>query len=374
MKIMIVKDRNALNTKFLVQFANQLAAIGHEVHVVCDSYRKPGSGELLDSTVRFTNLSACRKHPITKLFAILKKHLTIPSFRFRRIIKSERPDIIICYFPIDLYNVRFLQRNQPPVILMIHNYPPVVFEKIKSKSRLVRSIYKNLIEQVDGLQVLNKSFEKTIAAYYRVKNITTIGNAVKQFEPADRADLAHPKNRIIYVGRISKSGKRQHLLIDAFAKVAQRFPEWELVFWGLEKSQRYKDELNKQIEDNGLSGRVLIKGYTRDITEEYRKADINAFPSLHEGFGLGLADGMALGLPSIGFKYTPSVNELIIDGKNGYLVEDLDEFSDKLALLMANKELRMQLGQQAAKDMEKFSPEKIIREWDALLHKTIDLA
>ncbi|QHI68082.1 glycosyltransferase [Tichowtungia aerotolerans] len=370
MKVMVVKDRNVLNTKFLAQFVNSLSSIGHEVHVVCDSYRKPGQGVVLDENVTFTNLSARTDNALKNFYIQLRKHLTIPSFRFQKLIQAERPDVIICYFLVDLFNVCFLQKHSVPVIMMNHNYPPVVFDRLKKKSKLRQRIYKELIEEADVLQVLNKSFESTISPYYDVKKIVTIGNAVVQIPPKKRAQLDQPKNKIIYVGRIAKKGKRQHLMIEAFAKVADKFPDWTVEFWGLEKYGSYKQELLDLITKYGLEKNVFIKGYSQNIENEYRNADINAFPSLHEGFGLGLADGMAMGLPSIGFNYTPSVNELIRDGENGYLVSDADEFSEKLELLMSDKELRKKLGAQAAEDMKKFAPEKIIAQWDQLISDT----
>jgi glycosyltransferase involved in cell wall biosynthesis len=368
---MIVKDRNVLNTKFLAQFVNGLSRIGHDVHVVCDSYRKPGQGVVLDEKVKFTNLSAKTANPLKNFGIQLRKHLTIPSFRFQSLIRKEQPDVIICYFLIDLFNIGFLHNHTVPVIMMNHNYPPVVFDRLKKKSKLRQWIYKKLIESAEVLQILNKSFESTIAPYYNAKKVVTIGNGVVQIDADKRANLDEPKNKIIYVGRIAKEGKRQHLLIEAFAKVADQFPDWTVEFWGLEKYGVYKQELLDLIAQYGLEKQVFIKGYSQNIEDEYRNADINAFPSLHEGFGLGLADGMAMGLPSIGFETTPSVNELIRDGENGYLVADVDGFADKLALLMSDKELRKKLGSRAAEDMKQFAPDLITEQWDRLIKETV---
>lgn len=372
MKIVLVKDRNVLNTKFLTQFANNLSAIGHDVHVVCDSYRKPGAGEILDEKVKFTNLSGKTSNPLTNLYRILRKYLTVPSFRFRSFFNEVNPDIIICYFLVDLFNVCFLQRYSTPIILMGHNYPPVVFEKLKSKSLLRQRVYKKLIESIDVFQVLNKSYIDTVTPYYNIKRIVSIGNAVVQFAPENRANLNAPKNKIIYVGRIAKEGKRQHLLIEAFAKIAHKHPQWTVEFWGLEKHKAYKQELLKLIADYELKDRVFLKGYSHTIEKEYQNADINAFPSKHEGFSLGLADGMAMGLPSIGFDYTPSVNELIRNGENGFLVANVDEFSEKLDLLMSDKNLRLRLGAQAVEDVKLFTPERIIHQWDQLIKETVN--
>ena len=42
MKILLVRDRNVLNTNWLVFYANLLAERGHDVVIACDTYGKLG--------------------------------------------------------------------------------------------------------------------------------------------------------------------------------------------------------------------------------------------------------------------------------------------------------------------------------------------
>lgn len=371
MKLMIVKDRNVLNTKFLAQFVNSLARLGHDVHVVCDSYNKQGSGVTLDNNVKFTNLNGKTHSKFTNIYRFLRQNLSCPYFRFKKFIEQEKPDVIICYFPIDLFNVAFLQQHKIPIIMMMHCYPPAMLGRFKKKSALKRWIYQQCFSRVDVFQVLMKSYETTIAPFYPVKKVVTIPNEVVQIPAELRTDLNNEKKRIIYVARVEKAGKRQHLIVEAFAKIASEFPDWQIEFWGLEKYQDYNNELMELAKKHHIENNVHIKGYHPNIQEVYRQADIHAFPSLHEGFSLALADGMAMGLPSIGFMETPSVNELIIDGHNGFLAKDTEDFAAKLKLLMADKELRIRLGQHAAQDMEAYKPETVIAMWDELIRKTV---
>ncbi|MBO7332472.1 MAG: glycosyltransferase, partial [Alphaproteobacteria bacterium] len=127
----------------------------------------------------------------------------------------------------------------------------------------------------------------------------------------------------------------------------------------------------KNAKEKGIDDRIFFHGYTQDVKSAYRNADINAFPSVSEGFALGLADGMAHGLPSIGFATTSSVNEMIRDGENGFLVNSVDEFAEKLALLIKDKDLRIRLGKQAVQDMKPYAPENIMDAWDNLIKETI---
>ena len=69
---------------------------------------------------------------------------------------------------------------------------------------------------------------------------------------------------------------------------------------------------------------------------------------------------MSMGLPSIGYKNSPSVNELIVDGVNGILVEDgIEDFGNALDRLMSDRQLRVKLGQAASQAMKYYAPENI---------------
>ena len=201
MKLMIVKDRNVLNTKFLAQFVNSLARLGHDVHVVCDTYKKQGSGVTLDDNISFTNLNGKTKNHLKNAYRFLRQNLSLPCFRFSKFIKKEKPDVIICYFPIDLFNVTFLQKHNIPVIMMMHCYPPIIFNRIQKKSWLKRLAYK---QQLYAMQ----SFEKTLKLSPGKQKIITIPNAVVQIPANKQTDLSIEKKKIIYVARIEKEGKR----------------------------------------------------------------------------------------------------------------------------------------------------------------------
>lgn len=82
---------------------------------------------------------------------------------------------------------------------------------------------------------------------------------------------------------------------------------------------------------------------------------------------------MAAGLPAIGYKSCPAVNELIIDGYNGFLCEDgIDDFAEKLKILMKDAELRKKMGQNARESMKQFAPKKIWDEWEDLINKVVE--
>lgn len=77
---------------------------------------------------------------------------------------------------------------------------------------------------------------------------------------------------------------------------------------------------------------------------------------------------MSMGLPAVGYKSCSAVNELIQNGKNGFLCNDgAEALRTNMEKLMDNKELRVMMGNNAIRSVERFSPEIIWSEWEKLI-------
>ncbi|MBO7556749.1 MAG: glycosyltransferase [Alphaproteobacteria bacterium] len=380
MKLMFIRNRNVLNTKWLVQYINALqeSRPDYEITVVCDTYKKVGNELTFNPKVKLINLSGKTDNYLTNLYHKARCKITPACFRYKKIIKKEKPDVIICYFPKDLFNVTTFQKHNIPIVMMLHNVPDVIlgkyknnpidanFENLHKEIQPLRWFHHKTFKQVTVWQVLLSSFAPLIDNEFSPKNTIAIPNMVQQLSPTDYTDLSNEKKKIIYVARIEPDVKRQHLLAEAFGKIAKDFPNWVVEFWGLQKYPQYEAEIMDIARRYNVEDRVIIKGYTTDILSVYKNADFQAFPSKYEGFGLGIADGQAAGLPTIGFAYAPAVNELIVHGRNGFLANNLEEFSQYMAELMRDKDLRIEMGKNAIEDVKRFSPDSVVKAWTKL--------
>ena len=174
------------------------------------------------------------------------------------------------------------------------------------------------------------------------------------------------------MGRLSKNHKRPHLLIEAFAGLADEFPNWNVELWGAEDGKAYYKELQLLIKRNHLENRVFLKGPTNDVPSVLQQGDIFAFPSAYEGFGLALGEAMSMGLPAVGYKSCSAVNELIKDGGNGYLCDDgVEPLRISMKRLMSSLSIRVSLGEKARIDMKKYSSEVIWNTWENLLKRIV---
>lgn len=201
-----------------------------------------------------------------------------------------------------------------------------------------------------------------------VSSVYWMPNAVQQVFFDRQADLSVCHHKVICVGRVEEHQKRPHLLIQAFGKIAKQYPKWNLHLYGEQSNVRYVNRLKKLAEEYQVTDRVIFEGPSNAIVDYLQEADIFAFPSSFEGFGIALTEAMAVGLPAIGYRSCDAVNELIIDGQNGFLCDDgVDDFANKLAMLMDNQSLRIQMGENARQAMKIYSPQRIWDRWESLL-------
>lgn len=295
-----------------------------------------------------------------------KGKLIGPSIK--KILKEENPDIIVSFRPETSNYLLNTVGTSIPVITMFHIDPLIILPDMPACER-------QAIEKSKLTQVLLKRDIAPVERYCPKAKVIVVPNAVPQY--TEQADLTKEKSvyTIINVGRLNKEQKQQHVLIEAFAKLADDFPQWNVELWGGSDrfADSYKKELEALIQKYHLEQRVFLKGETREIEKVYMKVDIFAFPSAYEGFPLAMTEAMSAGLPVVAFKSDEAVLELVTHGKDGLLAEDgPDNMAKELKKLMESRELRIKLGEAGRESMKRFSPETIWDRWEQILKKSIN--
>lgn len=281
--------------------------------------------------------------------------------RIRKFLDAYPADVILsCSIPSAKYVIEDAGCTLP-VVEMIHSHPKVQFPDLSDAE-------KKAVEKCKVMQILLPSGLDLAKKYFPHLPIVVIGNAVM---PAKK--LAHPgddkdQHKIICVGNISGT-KQQLMLSEAFAGVASNFPDWTLEFWGAEDTS-YARHMRKWIEEHHFSHIIHMNGKTNHVEDVYADADIFCLPSRGEGFPLALSEAMAAGLPAVGFSDCTGVNDLIEDGKNGFLVSrSVDELAKALRALMSHPAMRREMGKKGCIAMRQYRPDCIWDQWETLLKK-----
>jgi len=168
--------------------------------------------------------------------------------------------------------------------------------------------------------------------------------------------------RIIALGRLS--GEKGHdLLIQAFAKVCSRHPQWILEIVGEGPARPSLEACRRSL---GVDETVHLRGLTETPFDELNRADLFILPSRFEGFPNALCEAMAAGVPVISFDCPNGPREIIRDNVDGILVppQDVNALAGAMDRLMSNPEERARLALRAPEILDRFGIEHIMKKWE----------
>ncbi len=413
MKILLIQHHNFLNgsggtEKICTFLANGFSDLGHHVEIAtCQNINGKPVFPLHDQ-VKVTNifdkslfqielkptfnykgfnpvkwsLYKIRKKRVKKQNKeILKKfggtdglfeyNLRIRAKKWKNYIESQKPDIIITMSISSLLEITFENEYEIPIVNSVngrpdYDYSDILWYRSPSEIALLKNAYRHLA----GIQVLFESYKEFLPETFSGKAVV-IQNPVIQFREQDTVNhkISKQKYKIINIGTLASECKQQHLAIEAFAAVAEKYPEWELHFWGEGNDFNF---LNNKIKMHQLQNRIFLNGFTNDPVSKLKEADIFIFPSKYEGFGLALAEGMSIGLPVLGFATCSGVNELITHNVSGFLAKDNNELKLYLEKMMQDANLRSEMGKNGHSEIIEFEPDKILSKWNLFLNKYIN--
>ena len=184
--------------------------------------------------------------------------------------------------------------------------------------------------------------------------------------PRLRGGPARPDGNVVLAAGRLNAQKGFDLLIPAFAAVARRHPAWELRIYG---SGPRRDDLARQVVQEGLEERVRLMGRTRRLDFAMAEASLFVLSSRFEGFPMVLLEAMSKGLPIVSFACPTGPAELIEHGVDGLLVPpgDVPGLSAALLDMVEDHDLRRRVGAAARRKAAAYDVAAVGRRWDALL-------
>lgn len=244
----------------------------------------------------------------------------------------------------------------------------LIFKMITSYS--MRYVYNHS----DRYMVLSPSYIEHFKKFTGIKNPTkllvqtnpvTIDTSGFTFNPANK------QKEIIYVGRIDYNQKRVYRVIDTWALLENRFPDWRLTIVG-DGPERMNIEA--QVREKGLR-HVSFEGFQHPI-EYYKQASLLMLTSEYEGFPLVLAECMSFGVvPAVYGSYS-AVYDIIEDRGNGIILSpdkkqkfDAEQMAKRMAAIMESPEILQAMARNAIEKSKEYSLDKITRQWEEVMSK-----
>lgn len=190
--------------------------------------------------------------------------------------------------------------------------------------------------------------------------------AEKAFLPA--APSNQERKSILFVGRMVEQ-KRVGVLIDAFSKVADTFPDLDLVLVGDGDQKKAWEAL---VAQHQIKHRVFFTGHVMYVRPYLAGASIFVLPSSFEGFPNALSEAMSMGVPSICFDILTGTQELSNMGERAILLPNQEpetELVQAIKTLLTDPEHMSALSIKAKSVTDEFSKANIVNEWENVARK-----
>lgn len=226
-------------------------------------------------------------------------------------------------------------------------------------------IEKWLARDTDMLLTINHEDEALARQHFRtgaVEHLDGVGVDLAKFRPASAAEKAKLRQKhgykttdfiLIYVAELNKN-KDQKFVISSAQTLAKAIPTLKILLVG---DGAKREELEQLVKNLGLEKIIKFLGYRKDLAELYRISDVVISASQREGLGLSVIEGMASGLPAVA-RDNRGHREIVSDQTVGYLFRTASEFQTAIIELYREPAKCKELGQTAAKSIERFSLER----------------
>ena len=282
----------------------------------------------------------------------------------RRMLKRNRPDVIIGVLPLmNLVAIVAAIGLRTKVIASDHTS----FDRpVKIFARFIRSFVYRFADAVTVLTQTDYDFlGKRLPRKVVMPNPLAYPCVVT---------VANPRRKnVLAVGRLDVwKVKGFDLLIEAWAQIADRNPEWILEIAG-DGTEKNRNDLLEIAKNNKVENHIRFLGFRKDIDAVMRESSIFVLSSRIEGFGMVLIEAMSQGCACISFDDGGRQREIIHSDEEGIIVEDNSvlALAEKIEDLISNQEKRLYIAQNGIYRANSYSLNKIAEKWENLLLKVI---
>lgn len=266
-------------------------------------------------------------------------------------------------------------------VLTIHDAIPYVYPE--TSTRLDRLIYHvwlpYAVRAADAVLTDSHQSREDIVKHLAIspEKVAIVPlAAARSFRPvADAAvrqtlskyDVTQPY--LLYVGALAPR-KNLPRLLAAYAQLRSWSTRWTLVIVGAQKWR--SSPIFETVQRLELEPYMHFTGYVDDddLPALYAGADLFAFPSLYEGFGLPVLEAMACGTPVV-TSNTSSLPD--VAGDAAILVDpyDVDAIADAMRRVLSDPALAQDLRERGLVRSAQFSWERTARETVAVYEKAL---
>ncbi|WP_409283294.1 glycosyltransferase [Pseudomonas protegens] len=288
-------------------------------------------------------------------------------WRLYQFCRQEKFDVVICnrFKPVNMMLTLNRWLRVPLCIGISHGFGE--YDRLYRRRQTQRLIDRHW--RFVGVSPAVKQYLLDCQCGFTDQNTWAITNAI-DIEQAEALQHTRERSRellgldpsVRLIGALGRlvPVKGHTYLLQAFAQLKDKYPQTQLAIIG---AGREEANLRAEIERLGLQGRAHLLGFKENALQYVRAFDIWTMPSLAEGLGLALLEGMSGQLPVIASN-VPAMLPLV-EGAGGLAVEPANVPALMAALdnyLGLSDEALADKGQQAYRYLQKEHDIEVFRE------------
>lgn len=360
--------------------ANKFIAEGHRVCVFAFEKR---SGKVLERFARNIEVTIGCEYKQTRL----NVHL------MHRLFTRYQINIVINQLGLPLIPIKTLCEAKKGLVVKVisiyHNDPlqngrtqsvETELAKTQNPARkllflIKRYVYRSVTgyamrynyQHSDVFEVLSPSFVSHFQSFIRLGHTPKLIVQTNPITIETDGFFYQPEKKlkeIIYVGRVDYTQKRVHRVIETWAQLEYRFPDWRLTIVGDGEERENIEHMVKNLE----LGHVQFEGF-QSPRPYYERASMLILASEFEGFPLVLAECMSFGVVPVVYGSYSAVYDIIEDGKDGLIIPKTNEgfnavaMAEKMAVVMIDMRRLQQMALAAIQKSKNYSIDKIYQQW-----------
>jgi len=264
------------------------------------------------------------------------------------------------------YGVWAMKREGFPVVATIHH--PLSYD-LRNALRQARSVYEKarrilwspwvmqefVARHIDRAIVVSETSRIDVEQAFRLPpgKIRTVYNGIDLETFRRRPEIERHPRKLLYVGNSEDRNKGARFFIEALNLLKD---ELDLHVTFVDNVKHNLKLVPGLVDQYGLNSRVEFTGRlsTEDLVRQYNQAQIFVTSSVHEGFGLPLAEAMSCETPAIGTTIG-AFQEVAEHGISAWLVPPRDPraLADAIRMLWNDPELRDRLGRAGRQRIER---------------------
>lgn len=341
--------------RYLYEISKRLVKKGHKVTWFVSHWKGLKEREILEGV------------EIIRKGAVYSVYLYAFLYYLKKLRKRNFDIIVESINGVPFFTPLFI--HKPKIAIIYHLIKKIFFKELPFhlaiigwfSERIIPIFYFNA-----SFITLSKSSEKEIKNF-GIKDIKIIPIGVDILSPGLNPDSKVPDPTIIFLGRLKKYKRLDHLL-KAFKIVLQNEPQVKLWIAG---TGDYEGELKRLVEELQLQANVKLFGFIDEKKKNklFKKAWVFVTPSEKEGWGITVIEANACGTPAIAYN-VPGLRDSIVNSKTGILVKEngsIEKLAEAIYELLINDKLRKSLSENAIKWAKQFSWDRSAEKFEKVL-------